>query len=126
MSYGPYPGPGWPPGPAYTGPLFAAPAAPVAGYGYWRPGYPHPLFGPAAWYRPASPASNLAKASFILGLCWFFWLGSILAVVFGHLALRDSRHRGEAPSVLALAGVALGWIGMAALGILVYGAFVVV
>jgi len=88
-------------------------------------GYPDPLFGPATWYRPASQASSLAKASFVLGLCWFFWFGSILAVVFGHMALRDSRHRGEAPSVLALAGVALGWIGMAALGILVYGALVV-
>ena len=37
-------------------------------------------------YR-AARTSGLAIASMVLGIVWLFWLGSILAVIFGHVAL---------------------------------------
>jgi hypothetical protein len=51
----------------------------------------------------------------VLSLVWVFWLGSILAVIFGHIALgeirRDSSVRGRG---LAIAGL----VGYAALALL--------
>jgi hypothetical protein len=52
----------------------------------------------------------------VLGILWLFWLGSILAVIFGHISLaqikKDSSIGGRG---MAIAGVALGWIGIAVL-----------
>ena len=60
--------------------------------------------------------SGLAIASLVLGIMWLFWLGSILAVIFGHIALsqikKDSSISGRG---MAIAGVTLGWIGVAVL-----------
>jgi uncharacterized protein DUF4190 len=55
-------------------------------------------------------------ASLILSLLWMFWLGSVLAVVFGHIALgeirRDPSLRGRG---LAIAGLVIGYVGLALL-----------
>lgn len=60
--------------------------------------------------------SGLAIASLVLGIIWLFWLGSILAVIFGHIALSNIK---KDPSIsgrgMAIAGVCLGWIGIATL-----------
>ena len=64
---------------------------------------------------PPRIVSGLAIASLVCGIFWFAGLGSIAAVVLGHLALRQIRReplrlRGRR---MAIAGVVLGWIGIA-------------
>lgn len=63
------------------------------------------------------PTSGMAVASLVLGITWVFWIGSILAVIFGHKALSDIRCTGADGKGLALAGVVLGWVGVATLTI---------
>jgi Domain of unknown function (DUF4190) len=66
------------------------------------------------YYVPVRQQTNgLAVASFVLGLTWVFWIGSLLAVVFGLAALSqisasEGRQSGEG---LAIAGLVLGLIG---------------
>ena len=79
---------------------------------YPQQGVPSP-----AYYAPAPrPVSTngLAVAALVLGIVWFFWIGSILAVVLGHCALhqisRDPRYGGRG---MAVAGLVLGYVGIA-------------
>jgi hypothetical protein len=53
----------------------------------------------------------------VLGLVWVYWIGSILALVFGYIALgqikrSEGRQTGRG---MAIAGVVLGWVGVALL-----------
>lgn len=71
---------------------------------------------PRAEVSITRPETNgLAVASLILGLLWLFWLGSLLAVVFGHRAIRQiNRSNGKQTGKgLAVAGLTLGWVGIA-------------
>jgi hypothetical protein len=61
----------------------------------------------------------MAIASLVLGILWLYWLGSILALVFGYLALKQIETRHESGRGLAIAGVVLGWIGVATAAIIV-------
>jgi len=49
----------------------------------------------------------------VLGILWLFWIGSILAVIFGHVSLSQTR---KDPSIggrgMAIAGLTLGWVGV--------------
>ncbi len=59
-----------------------------------------------------------AVAALVLGIVQCFFITSILAVIFGNLALgeiaaSDGRQRGRG---LAIAGIVLGWISIAVLG----------
>ena len=60
--------------------------------------------------------SGLGIASLVLGILWMYWVGSILAVIFGHVALSQMK---KDPSIggrgMAVAGVVLGWIGVGVL-----------
>src|SRR5437879_6309887 len=58
------------------------------------------------------PTNGLAIASLVLGILWIFWLGSILAVVFGHVALGQIRRSKQSGRGLAIAGLTLGWLGL--------------
>lgn len=65
---------------------------------------------PTMAYAPPQKTNGLAIAPLILGLTWIFWIGSLLAVIFGHIALSqndDSGGRG-----MATAGLVLGYIGL--------------
>jgi len=57
----------------------------------------------------------MAIASMVLGIVWVYWIGSILALVFGYVALRQIRQRGQQGKGMAIAGIALGWVGAATL-----------
>jgi uncharacterized membrane protein len=64
------------------------------------------------------PATNgLAVASFVAGLLWLAWFGSIVAVILGHVALRQIKQSGgrETGNGLAIAGLVLGYMGVATL-----------
>jgi hypothetical protein len=82
---------------------------------------------PEAWERRYAqpPVTNgYAIASLVLGIVWLWWLGSILALVFGYSAraqimASDGRQGGEG---LAIAGIVLGWVGV---GTFVYFALLV-
>jgi len=54
----------------------------------------------------------MAVASMVLGILWIYWIGSILALVFGYIAKRQIRERGESGGGMATAGIVLGWIGV--------------
>ncbi|MEA2458687.1 MAG: hypothetical protein QOC95_1659 [Thermoleophilaceae bacterium] len=68
-------------------------------------------------YGPQPTTNGLAVASLVAGVFWVMWLGSVLAVVFGHVALNqieksDGRESGRG---IAIAGLVLGYIGVAVL-----------
>jgi hypothetical protein len=76
---------------------------------YGPNGYPMPYGGPTR-------TSGFAVASLVLGLVWAFWIGSILAVVFGHLALNESKGDPRVSGKgLAIAGLVLGYGALALL-----------
>jgi hypothetical protein len=54
---------------------------------------------------------------------WLFGIGSVLALIFGYRARRQiaSSAGGQRGSGLALAGIVLGWVGIAILVLIVIG-----
>lgn len=97
---------------APAGPGYQAPGA--AGYQARAAGYPA-SGGPGYWqqaYLPAPKTNVLAIISLIAGILWFFWLGSIVALVCGLLALGQIRTRGEAGRGIAIAGIVLAGLGL--------------
>ena len=108
--YGGYaPGPqGMPYGqPMHQPPPGAYPVPYGQPYGY---GYP---------YVPPQRTNGMAIASMVLGILWLYWVGSILALVFGYIARNQIRERGEAGGGMATAGIVLGWIGVGFIGLVV-------
>ena len=104
-----------------TPPSLGMPAAPPHPHAYAPPSYPpagaQPYGYPPYGYAPAPQrTSGLAVASLVLGLVWIYWIGSILAVIFGHIALaetkRDPRVGGRG---MAVAGLVLGYLGLGTL-----------
>lgn len=92
-SYGPY-GPQDYPQPEYPPP-------------YGQPPYPPPM----PWAVPR-PTNGMAVASLVLGILWLYWVGSVLALIFGYIARRQIRERGEGGDGMAIAGIVLGWVGV--------------
>ena len=70
--------------------------------------------------RSSAPTNGFAIASFVLGLIWLWWLGSVLAVVFGHVALRQIARSGQSGRGLAIAGLALGYLGLATMLVAIF------
>jgi hypothetical protein len=54
----------------------------------------------------------MAIASMVLGIVWIYWIGSILALVFGYIAKRQIAERNESGAGMATAGIVLGWVGI--------------
>jgi len=73
--------------------------------------------------RPNAPSkvNGFAIASMVLGIVWIYWIGSILAVVFGHIALRQIQGSNDTQSGrgMAIAGLVLGYVGIAVVGLIV-------
>ena len=76
--------------------------------------YPYPPQGYPGY--PLSQRTNgMAIAAMICGIAQFFgfWLlGTIPAVVLGHIARRQIRQTGEQGAGMALAGLILGYVGL--------------
>lgn len=77
------------------------------------PYVPPPEYGIGT--RPSLPVDGFAIASLVLGICWFFWIGSILAVVFGHIAVHHAAQGRNGGKGMAIAGLILGYTGVAIL-----------
>jgi hypothetical protein len=88
---------------------------PPPGYGA-QPGY--------GGYPPPQRTNGMAVASMVLGILWIYWIGSILALVFGYIARSQIKQRGESGSGMAVAGIALGWVGVGILLLIVLFPFV--
>ena len=77
---------------------------------------PPPYPGASPGYQYAQPGTNgMAVAAMICGIAQFFgfWLlGTIPAVVLGHIARRQIRQTGEQGAGMALAGLILGYVGL--------------
>ena len=92
-----------PPGPG--------PAPPPAG----TPPPPHPPTGYVVYGPPQPTSTNgMAIASMVLGILWLYWIGSILALIFGYIAKRqiDESAGTQTGRGMAVAGIVLGWIGV--------------
>ena len=127
---------GWPPEPPPP-PESTGPPAP----GWWlasdgryyppeqAPGSPTtpppPTFTPytpyASGVAQATSTNGLAIASMVLGILWIYWIGSILALVFGYVAKGqiDRAAGRQTGRGMAIAGIVLGWIGVATLALVV-------
>jgi Domain of unknown function (DUF1707)/Domain of unknown function (DUF4190) len=70
---------------------------------------------PPVFVRPTVRTNGFAVASVVCACLWMFWLGSVLAVVFGHVAMRQiERSAGtESGRSAAIVGLALGYLGIA-------------
>jgi hypothetical protein len=96
--------------PPETGPVETLPPAPAA-----PAPLPYPVQHPyTPGYPPPLPRTNpLSVASLVLGIVWLGGLGSLLAVIFGHIGLGQiKRARGQQSGRgLALAGTIVGYVG---------------
>jgi hypothetical protein len=110
------PGPGW--WLASDGRYYPPEQAPVGAP-------PPPAFTAYSPYGvPAMQAvstNGLAIASLVLGILWIYWIGSILALVFGYVAKGQiDRSAGrQGGRGLAIAGIVLGWIGVGVAALLI-------
>ena len=61
--------------------------------------------------------AGLAIASMVLGIVWIYWIGSILAIIFGHVALSQIKKSNgwKTGRGMAIAGVVLGYVGLGTL-----------
>jgi Domain of unknown function (DUF4190) len=94
-------------------------APPGPGSPAWPTGPAVPLAPPTAQAR----TNGFAVAAMVLGIVWLCGFGSLLAVIFGHVALAQiARSEGwEKGRGMALAGLILGYCGLA---LLVFGIIV--
>lgn len=86
--------------------------------GYAQPGYAQPGY-PAYGYpvQPVPPTNGLALSALISGILGWTVLpliASVVAVVLGHMARGQIRRTGEQGSGMAVAGLVLGYLGIAA------------
>ncbi len=70
--------------------------------------------GPLVFVGPARRTNGLAIASLVTGLLWMWWIGSVVAVVLGHAALRQIAASGgrQTGRGLAVAGLVIGYAGI--------------
>lgn len=54
----------------------------------------------------------MSIASLVLGILWILGIGSILALIFGYIGLRQIRQRSQNGRGIAIAGIVLGWVGV--------------
>lgn len=88
------------------------------------PAYPYspppPVYSPPLAYAApvviaqGTSTNGFAVASLVLGIVWLYWLGSLLAVIFGAVAISqirraEGRQTGEG---MAIAGLVLGIVGL--------------
>jgi hypothetical protein len=72
---------------------------------------------PLVFLRPGGQVNTLAVVSLVSGLLWVVWLGSLAAIVSGHIALHQiSRSAGtQTGRGMAVVGLGLGYLSLAPL-----------
>ena len=91
----------------------------------------HHVDAPATGFAPSPPpvfpmvvpqkTNGLAIAGMVLGILWIWWIGSILALVFGYVAKGqiDSSGGTQGGRGMAIAAIVLGWVGVGVLAIFI-------
>jgi hypothetical protein len=112
-------------GPQYPGGQQPYPPQPYGQQPYGQQPYGQQSYGQPPYgypYAPPQRTNGLAIASMVLGILWLYWIGSILALVFGYVARKQIRERNEGGGGMATAGIVLGWIGVGILAVgIVFG-----
>jgi hypothetical protein len=77
---------------------------------------------PAGAYAPPAPVyvqvptktNGLAIAGMVLGILWLYWIGSVLALIFGYVAKGqiDASNGQQSGRGMAIAAIVLGWVGV--------------
>lgn len=109
-------------------PYGPGPEAPQTPSPYGPPSGPYPQYqqGPYPYGYPASSSTNgLAIASLVCGIVWVCGLGSIAAIVCGHIGRSQIRRDRSQGAGMALAGLILGYVGLAVV-LLYVGVFFVI
>ncbi|HWB71301.1 MAG TPA: DUF4190 domain-containing protein, partial [Egibacteraceae bacterium] len=125
--------------PQASQPPWAPPAGRTGGRPPGTPTAPQPPGGPPSWAPPPGPpawppgrpvyiqqtTNGKAVAALVLGILWIYWIGSILALVFGLLARKEIAASGGAQGGqgMATAGIVLGCVGMGTLTLFALFAF---
>jgi Domain of unknown function (DUF4190)/DUF1707 SHOCT-like domain len=78
---------------------------------------PSPPAGPPMFVRRTRRTNSYAVAGVICGVLWWGWLGSIAAVVLGHVALRQIARTGQRGRGAAVAALVVGYFGLATLAL---------
>jgi hypothetical protein len=75
---------------------------------------PAPAPPPPVFVTRSRRVNPLAAVALVAGLLWIGWVGSVAAVICGHWALAQIRaaHGRESGRGLAIAGLALGYLGL--------------
>jgi hypothetical protein len=119
-----------PPPPPYTG-APGQPPAPgwwLASDGNWYPPEQQTVAPFAQYQQPPGyvvvqqkTTNGMAIASMVLGILWLYWIGSVLALIFGYAAKKQiAESRGtQGGEGMATAGIVLGWIGVGIVSLLV-------
>jgi hypothetical protein len=108
-----------------TPPVYAPPPGYPQSYGQPPPQYGQPppygpQYGPQyGGYPVHRPTNGLAIASMVLGIVWIYWVGSVLALVFGYIARGQIRRSGHNGDGMAIAGIVLGWVGVATFAVFI-------
>jgi hypothetical protein len=104
--------------------------SPPPGQPYYGPQPPYPAYQqpypPYPPYTPAPPTNGLAIAALVCGVGGFVvGVSFIPAIICGHLARAQIRRTGEQGGGMALAGLIIGYVGIALFAVLV-AAFIVI
>ncbi|GLY01291.1 MULTISPECIES: DUF4190 domain-containing protein [Actinoplanes] len=90
-----------------------------AGYPPQSPYPPQPMYQPVVIGHIGPPTSGLAVASMVLGiisaLTFFCTFGvvSLLAIIFGHIGLNETKDNRKSGKGMAITGLVLGYIALA-------------
>lgn len=86
------------------------------------PPAPPPAVRPA-FVRPVQRTNGFAIASVVSAVFWMWWLGSVAAIVMGHVALRQINRSGgrQTGRGVAITGLALGYLGLLTLALVMFG-----
>lgn len=99
---------------------YATPAAtPQYGGGYpvqTTPGAP-PVYGYGGGYATARKTNGLSIAALVLSIVGLIWIlpfvGSVAGAIMGHISLNQIKRTGDNGRGMALAGIIVGWAGVA-------------
>lgn len=83
-------------------------------YGQFPPTGQQPHYGPGTQivYVQSPGTSGFAIASLVLGILWLGGFGSLLATIFGAIAMRHTRDGRQSGRGIATAGLILGIVGL--------------
>lgn len=107
-----------------------APAVPPPGYGAQPPAYGAQPVGYAPVYVAPNPTNPLAIVSLVASLAGIFiwFIGPVVGIITGHIALSQIKKTGQQGHGMALAGTVVGYVlaGLTVLVVIAYIIFIVV